>query len=140
MGAYTRTNAPQSYRLGVELQAGAKFAKWINASGNISFSKNKIKNFTEYVDDYDNGGQKENQYHNTDISFSPDVVALLQRKYYSCEKCEISFQSKYVGRQFLDNTSHINRSIDPYYVQNVRLSYTLKKKYFQRSRFYFPGK
>ena len=128
VGAYTRTNAPQSYRLGVELQAGAKFAQWINASGNISFSKNKIKNFTEYVDDYDNGGQKVYQYHNTNISFSPDAVASATLNIIPVINGEISLQSKYVSRQFLDNTSHVNRSINPYYVQNLKMSYSLSKK------------
>jgi iron complex outermembrane receptor protein len=128
VGAYTRTNAPESYRLGIELQAGEKFTKWLNASGNISFSKNKIKNFTEYVDDYDNGGQIENQYHNTNISFSPGEVAAATLNIIPILNSEISFQSKYVGREFLDNTSHMSRSINPYYVQNLKLSYRLITK------------
>jgi len=138
VGAYTRTNAPESYRLGVELQAGERFTKWLNASGNISFSKNKIKNFTEYVDDYDNGGQIRNQYHNTNISFSPGEVAAAMLNIIPVANSEISFQSKYVGRQFLDNTSHISRSIDPYYVQNLKLSYRLStKKPFKAVDFIF---
>ncbi|HEY5408963.1 MAG TPA: TonB-dependent receptor plug domain-containing protein [Ginsengibacter sp.] len=138
VGAYTRTNAGQSYRLGLELQAGEKFTKWLNASGNISFSKNKIKNFTEYVDDYDNGEQIENQYHNTNISFSPDEVAATTINIIPVTNSEISFQSKYVGRQFLDNTSHISRSIDPYYVEDIRVSYRLSgKKTFKAVDFIF---
>ena len=128
VGAYTRTNAPQSYRVGIELQSVAKFAKWLNASGNISFSKNKIKDFTEYADDYDNGGQKVYQYKNTSISFSPDAVAAATVNINPVINCEISLQSKYVGRQFLDNTSHSDRSINPYYVQDVKISYRLTKK------------
>ncbi len=138
VGAYTRTNAPESYRLGVELQAGEKFTRWLSASGNISFSKNKIKNFTEYVDDYDNGGQIIYQYHNTNISFSPDEVAAATLNIIPIANSEISFQSKYVGRQFLDNTSHMSRSINPYYVQNVRLSYRLStRKVFKAVNFIF---
>ena len=138
VGAYTRTNADKSYRLGIELQAGERFTKWLNASGNISFSKNKIKNFTEYVDDYDNGGQIIYQYHNTNISFSPDEVAGATVNIIPIANAELSFQSKYVGRQFLDNTSHLSRSIDPYYVQNVRLSYRLNtKKTFKAVDFIF---
>ncbi|MEP6950952.1 MAG: TonB-dependent receptor plug domain-containing protein [Ginsengibacter sp.] len=128
VGAYTRTNTPESYRLGVELQAAAKFAQWINAGGNISFSKNKIKNFTEYVDDYDNGGQKVYQYQNTNISFSPDAVASATLNIIPVTNGEISLQSKYVGRQFLDNTSHVSRSIESYYVQNLKMSYSLGKR------------
>ena len=138
VGAYTRTNAARSYRLGIELQAGEKFTKWLNASGNISFSRNKIKNFTEYVDDYDNGGQLVYQYQNTNISFSPDEVAGAIINIIPIINSEISFQSKYVGRQFLDNTSHLSRSIDPYYVQNLRLSYRLStKKTFKAIDFIF---
>lgn len=137
VGAYTRINAPESYRAGVELQADLKLAKWVNASGNISFSKNKIKNFTEFVDDYDNGIQKENNYTNTDISFSPNTVASAAINFIPVKNSEINFQSKYVGRQFLDNTSHISRSIDPFFVQNVRLSYTLLKNVFKDVNFIF---
>jgi iron complex outermembrane receptor protein len=128
VGAYTRTNAPKSYRFGVELQAAGKFARWITASGNISFSRNKIKNFTEYVDDYDNGDQKVYQYQNTNISFSPEAVSSATLNIIPVPNGEISLQSKYVSRQFLDNTSHLNRSINPYYVQNLKISYRLSKK------------
>jgi iron complex outermembrane receptor protein len=128
VGAYTRTNAPQSYRLGIELQAGERFTKWLDANANISFSKNKIKNFTEYVDDYDNSDQLIYQYHNTDISFSPNQVAAATVNIIPMANSEISLQSKYVGRQFLDNTSHVSRSIDPYYVQNIKFAYTLNSK------------
>jgi len=137
VGAYTRTNAPESYRAGIELQADAALAKWVNVLGNISFSKNKIKDFTEYVDNYDNGTQKENIYHNTDISFSPGVVASAGINFIPIKNGEINLQSKYVGRQFLDNTSHISRSIDPYFVENVRLSYSVLKKVFKEVNFVF---
>ncbi len=125
VGAYTRTNAPESYRMGIELQASEKFTNWLNASGNISFSKNKIKNFTEYVDDWDNGGQIENHYTNTDISFSPNRVAAAAVNFIPVKNGQVSFLSKYVSREYLDNTSHAGRSIDPYFVENLRLDYTI---------------
>ena len=137
VGAYTRTNAPQSSRMGIELQAETQIAKWIQLSGNIAFSKNKIKDFTEYVDDYDNGLQKENLYKNTDISFSPDVVGAAAINFIPVKNGAINFQSKYVSRQYLDNTSHLSRSIDPYFVENVRISYTLYKKVFKEVNFVF---
>jgi len=138
VGAYTRTNTPQSYRLGIELQAAARFTKWLTLSGNIAFSKNKIKNFTEYIDDYDTGDQLVNQYHNTDISFSPNQVAAATATLIPVSNGEISLISKYVGRQYLDNTSHLTRSVDPFYVQSIRLSYNLKTKtILQRINFIF---
>ncbi len=137
VGAYTRTNTPESYRAGIELQADVKPTKWINISGNISFSKNKIKNFTEFVDDYDIGIQKENLYTNTNISFSPDIVGYADINIIPLKNSEINFQSKYVGRQFLDNTSQLSRSLDPYFVENIRLSYSLLKKQFKKVDFIF---
>ena len=137
VGAYTRTNTPESYRAGIELQGAVTPAKWFNLSGNIAFSENKIKDFTEYIDDYDNGSQKENVYHNTDISFSPDIVGAASINFIPIKNGEISLQSKYVGRQFLDNTSHVDRSVDPYFLENAQLSYTLSRKFFKNVTFVF---
>jgi iron complex outermembrane receptor protein len=41
------------------------------------------------------------------------------------KNAEISLLSKYVGREFLDNTSKKTRSLDPFYTQDARLSYTI---------------
>ncbi len=135
VGAYTRTNTPKSFRMGAELQAAMKFTDWLNASGNISFSKNKIEKFSEYVDDYDNGGQLINEYRNTNISFSPNAVGFGALNVIPIQNAEISFQSKYVNRQYLDNTSNLKRSIDPYLVEDIRLAYTLYKKFFKEVNF-----
>jgi iron complex outermembrane receptor protein len=131
VGAYTRVNIANSYRLGVELQAKTNLADWVNISGNLNLSKNKIKGAAEYVDDYDNGGQVIVHHNNTDISFSPSVVAAATVNIIPIQNGEISFLSKYVGRQFLDNTQNIARSLKPYYVQDVRLAYTIKNKVFK---------
>ena len=90
VGAYTRTNAPESYRAGIELQGAVVISKWTNILGNISFSKNKIKDFSEFIDDYDNGLQKENIYHNTDISFSPEVVGFAGINFIPIKNGEIN--------------------------------------------------
>lgn len=123
VGAYTRTNIPNSYRTGIELSGNRKFAKWFSASGNISFSKNKIKNYTEYLDDYDNGGQKENFYKETRISFSPETTAAATLSFFPMQHAELSLVSKFVSRQYLDNTGRKGRSLDPYYTQDIKLSY-----------------
>ena len=128
VGSYTRTNAPSSYRMGLEFSGKAELLQWLNASANIAFSRNKIKDFTEYVDDYDNGGQKSFQYHNTDISFSPNIVAGATINFIPLRNTEFSLLSKYVGREFLDNTAQVSRSLDPFYVQDARASFKLNNK------------
>ncbi len=123
VGAYTRTNIPNSYRLGIELQGAIQCNKWLSASGNISFSENKVKDFTEYIDDYDNGGQLTNIYKKTSIAFSPSVVSAISINIIPFKNSELTLMGKYVDRQYLDNTSNKTRSLDGYYVQDMRLNY-----------------
>ncbi|MEO6355295.1 MAG: TonB-dependent receptor plug domain-containing protein [Ferruginibacter sp.] len=125
VGSYTRTNIASSYRAGVELQGTAVITKFLNVAANLTLSKNKISHFTELIDDYDNGGTVTNHYNQTNISFSPAVVAGGSINFIPVKNGEISLLSKYVSRQYMDNTSQKSRSLDPYYVQDVRLTYSL---------------
>ena len=125
VGAYTRSNLPKSYRAGVELQGAIKLKKFISINGNITFSENKIKNFTEYLDDYDNGGQQLNIYKKTTILFSPAVISSASLNIVPLKNAEINLVSKYISRQYLDNTSNNSRSLKPYFLEDVRLNYTL---------------
>jgi iron complex outermembrane receptor protein len=128
VGSYTRINVPNSYRLGIELQGGYVFAKWLNANANISLSKNKIKDFTEYIDNWDTGNQDAVIHHNTDISFSPSVIAGGALNILPIKKLEISLLSKYVGKQYMDNAQDENRTLQSFYTQDVKLIYTLRNK------------
>jgi len=127
VGAYARTNVPSSYRLGIELQGRVDLNEHVNIAANATFSNNKIKNYTEKIDDYDLGGTKDNFYKSTDISFSPSIIANGSINFTPFKNAEINLVSKYVGRQYLDNTTNKSRSLNPYYLQDVRLSYTSEK-------------
>ena len=67
-------------------------------------------------------------YKNTNISFSPNTVSSFMLAFMPLKGLEISLINKYVGRQFLDNTSNEKRSIDAYNVVDLRLNYTVKTK------------
>ncbi|HEY0434241.1 MAG TPA: outer membrane beta-barrel protein, partial [Chitinophagaceae bacterium] len=123
VGAYTRTNIPESYRAGIELEGTAMPVQWFTAAANLALSRSRVINFVEYIDDYDNGGQKTNGYHSTDIALSPSVVSSATLAVRPFRSAEVSLTGKYVGRQFLDNTGHESRSLEPYYVQDLRGSY-----------------
>lgn len=127
VGAYTRTNIAKSYRAGVEIIAAAEIAPWLNAAGNVSVSKNKVIDFTEYIDDYDNGGQQTKQYSSTDIAFSPNIIAGATISFIPLKNAELSFISKYVGKQYLDNTQNETRKLNAFYTQDARFIYTITK-------------
>lgn len=135
VGAYTRTNTPQSFRLGLELQSKVVLNKWLATEGNITFSKNKIKSFTEFIDDYDNGGQIKNDYRNTTISFSPAIISSRIITITPFKNADIHLISKYVSRQYLDNTSKKDRSLDPYFTEDIRLNYKWITKPFKEINF-----
>ncbi|MBN8824077.1 MULTISPECIES: TonB-dependent receptor [unclassified Spirosoma] len=135
VGAYNRVNIPNSYRAGLELEAGARLAKQLRWNVNATFSQNKVKNFTEYLDNYDNGLQEARQYSRTDISFSPNVIAGSQLLFTPAKGLELGLLSKYVGKQYLDNTSNENRKLNPYFTNDIRLIYTLKPKFAKELAF-----
>lgn len=135
IGAYTRVNVPNSYRAGIELQAGAKVSRWLNLNAGATFSQNKVKAFTEYIDEYDADfnytGQQEIQHRNTNISFSPSLIANGSVNVTPVKNFEISLLSKYVSKQYLDNTQNNIKSLNSYFTEDVRLIYTFKKMIFK---------
>lgn len=143
VGAYTRTNVANSYRMGIEAQAAYVPTYWLKLFANATYSQNKIEDFTEYIDNYDNpwGIQDVVKHGTTDIAFSPDVIAaggvtLSPFRYMKNEQLlEFDLLGKYVGKQFLDNTSNDKRSIDPYGLCDVRIRYSVKTKLFRELGF-----
>jgi iron complex outermembrane recepter protein len=137
VGAYNRINVDQSHRMGVELEFGYMLTKKLSLSGNLTLSSNKIKEFDEYVDNYDNYDTEGNMiqdvinHKNTDIAFSPNTIASLGLLYEPIKNLELGLMSKYVGKQYLDNTSNENRKLNEYYLTNLTLNYTFKNLGFK---------
>jgi iron complex outermembrane recepter protein len=133
VGAYIRTNVDESYRAGVELEAGYKLTRFMSISGNIAFSQNKVVEFIEYVDNYDNYDSEGNMiqdeiiHQNTDLAFSPNVIGSLGLYLEPLKGLEFTLLGKFVGSQYLDNTSSVDRMLDEYATANVGVSYRLAK-------------
>jgi iron complex outermembrane recepter protein len=141
VGASVRTNVPNSYRMGLELDALLKLDEKLQWSANLTVSKNKIRKFIEVLYDYrvnfDEYNTIENEYTNTDISFSSNVIAGSALSFLPMKGAEITLLSKYVGKQYLDNTSNNKRSIPEYFVNDVRLAYTWKPSFAREIVFSF---
>lgn len=128
VGAAIMTNAPKSYRTGIELIASYQPCKWFTMKVNGTFSINKIIDYTEYVDDWDNGGQVVNYIGNTNISFSPNIVASDELIFTPVKNFDIAWVTKFVSRQYIDNSSKKEYSIDPYCLNHLQLSYKIHTK------------
>ena len=137
VGAYTRTNIDYSERKGIEIEANYQFNDKLNWAGNATFSENKITNFTEYVDNWDTWGQERILHENTDISFSPDLIWASTFSYKLFDNLSAQFISKYVGDQYIDNTSSVDRMLNAYLVHNGRLSWNLNSRLFSSAKLTF---
>lgn len=132
VGAYNRVNAGTSFRRGLELEAKWQIIKQVGVNGNLTLSQNKILLFDEYIDTYDANynylGQTSVQHKNVDISFSPSVISAMGLVVTPIKGLDLTFQNKYVGKQYLDNTMNANRAIAAYNVTDVLVSYTIKTR------------
>lgn len=127
-------NVKDSYRAGLELEAAVPlWENKIRIDANATFSRNKIKNYIAWFDQYDNQdnwewvGQVSKEYGTTDISFSPNVIGAAGLTWQPLLALYVNLMGKYVSRQYMDNTSDEAKSIDPYFVSNFSAGYTFKK-------------
>jgi iron complex outermembrane receptor protein len=72
---------------------------------------------------------------NTSLSFSPSAVISNTFTFIPVKNFNISWTSRYVGKQFIDNTSSEERKLDPWFVSNLLLDYRLKTKIFRELGF-----
>ena len=126
IGEALTTNIKKSYRMGVELQAGVNPTKWLSIEANAALSQNKIKDFDEVVEDWDNGTTTIH-YGNSTLAFSPSAIlngfVTFHHKGFAA-----TWHTNYVSRQYLDNTQNLDRSLPAFSTSNMSLSYTLKPK------------
>jgi iron complex outermembrane receptor protein len=141
VGGYTRTNAKESYRAGIELAGRYKIIPSLALSGAFTLSQNKIKQFNEYIDEYLDDEPYYTQqlidHKNTNLAFSPTIVTNAGLTFKPLKNLSIDWITKYVGRQYLDNTSNDNRSINPFSFSNLTLSYKIENKFFEEITFGF---
>jgi iron complex outermembrane recepter protein len=139
VGAPIRTNAGESYRMGLELESSVSMLDLFRWNVNVTLSENRIKSYTEVLEDYgenfDEFNIVRNVYNDTPISFSPATIVGSQLAFQPFTGAEIAWMTKYVGKQYLDNTGNKNRTIRSYIVNDIRLSYNWKPAFAETITF-----
>ena len=132
-------NVDKSYRFGIEGSFAYQANRYFGLDFNIALSQNKIIDFIDYTDLYDEDwnylGQSTTNLGTTDISFSPNIISGLNLRVSPVKNLDIVFQEKYVGRQYIDNTSSLSRSLDPHFISNVNFNYEWKQQLFKTLNF-----
>lgn len=125
-GYVIKENVPVSYRRGIELAASWQPVRFLKLEGNLALSRNKIKDYTNWTDLYDNDSdwnplpQKSTWYESTNLSFSPQSVGMAMVTLLPGKSTTLSLYGKHVGKQYYDNTSAESRSIPAYFVAGFR--------------------
>jgi iron complex outermembrane receptor protein len=121
------TNVKRSYRAGIELSLELKPVKSFEASLNLTLSRNRIEDFTAWYTDYNTSDwsseYKSMQLGAVDLAYSPSLITSGEFTWTPLEQLSFSLVPKYVGKQYFDNTMNINRMLDPYFVNNIRIGY-----------------
>jgi len=128
VGATILTNVSKSYRQGIEIETGIRILKNLNWYENITISRNIIPVFADLTDNWDTSEQDKETLKNKTISFSPSIIAGSVIDYYPIKDFHISLNTKYVGKQYIDNTQNTERMLNAYLVQNISFLYTIKNK------------
>ncbi|QNF34250.1 TonB-dependent receptor [Adhaeribacter swui] len=135
VGSALRTNIKRSYRTGVELAGLANWRNVVEVSSTLTLSRNKIKNYAETVYVYDADYNVENtvvnNYAETDISFSPNVVSAHKVEVQPVKGFKAAILYKTVSKQYLDNTSSEERKINGYQVADLRFRYVVQPTFMK---------
>ncbi len=135
VGSAIMINVHSSYRAGIELSAKVLITEKLSWEPSVTLSHNKIKTFTEYIDNWDTYEQTAVNHKNTDLSFSPSVIANSSLNWMAFKGFNVNLISKYVGRQYIDNTQSSDRQLDPYFVNNLLVKYTLNPGFVKEISF-----
>lgn len=120
-------NVDRSYRIGIELEAGYEVCKWMRLDANLTLSDNKVIDYT-YYDFADGDSVIEAVTSNTPLSLSPSVVGAAIATFMPIKDAKLQLIGKYVGKQYADNTGRECYALDPYFLLNLRASYTFHLK------------
>ena len=137
VGAYTRTNVKSSYRQGIEIDGSYEVSKKLIFDGNLTLSSNKIIDYNEYIDNWDTGEQEIINYEESDLAFSPNIIWSTILSYDISKNLNIELISKYVGEQFIDNTSSNDRMLNDYLVNHSRITYNWQNNLFKTAKITF---
>lgn len=120
IGEFIRTNSGKSFRRGIEIGAQTKFSPKWEITGNLSLSQNKNLDF---IMETENGTTN---LGDTEISFSPGVIANLGLKFLPVKNFHLSLQNQYVGKQYLDNTETKDLELADYFLTDFNAQYDFK--------------
>ena len=118
--------------MGAELSAAVRITDWFRWEGNMVLSRNKLLNYKQYIDLYDNQNDwnwigQDSIEGTVTIAFSPTITAMSLFT-FDYKGFVGTIQTNITGRQYLDNTQDVAAMLRAYTTTNVNLQYTIPTK------------
>ncbi len=120
VGAPIRATSGESYRLGLEIDADITLTDKFIVKPNIAISTNKNRDFVTSRD-----GSLVN-LGDTNISYSPNVVAGNMFIYQPVKNLQLGLLSKYVGEQYMGNIDSETSKLDSFFINDFNIVYEIK--------------
>ncbi len=136
VGAPVMVNVPESYRRGIEGELAWRPSPLFRLGINATLSKNKVIDFTEYVDDWDTWEQRSQYLGKTDLAFSPSILAGATATFTPWSFLYLTWTSRYVGKQYIDNSASDERMLNPYWVNHLNLSVNFGTRFIREVRLF----
>ncbi len=132
VGYPVMTNVKDSYRAGAEFEFAVKPIRQLDWNMNFTISRNQVMDFTNYIDNWSYWDDPASELYQVEeaigkstLAFSPSFITSNQLTYSPIEELKISLISKYLGKQYIDNTANEDFKLDPYFVNDLRISYSI---------------
>lgn len=122
VGSPIRANSGKSYRLGIEMEAIIVLSEKFLLRPNVTISSNKNQDFV-----FERDGVLQN-LGDTDIAFSPNMIAANALTFLPIKNMQISLLSKFVGEQYMGNIDSKGSKLESYAVNDLSVSYEFKPK------------
>ena len=127
VGAPIRANVGDSYRLGLEVDANISLGDHFALRPNITLSQNRNKDFL-----FQRDGVLQN-LGDTEISFSPSVIAGGAFTYMPKDNLQLSLLGKFVGEQYMGNIDAEGSKLDSYSQVDFNVQYEIETNSFIKS-------
>jgi iron complex outermembrane receptor protein len=114
IGNPIRANTEKSYRFGTEIDAQIKLSKKLFWIVNTTFSVNKNQNLLANE--------------NTDIAYSPNVIAGSNLSFTPIKNLSASILQKFVGSQYMNNIESPEAKLNDYFTTDLNLTYQITPK------------
>jgi iron complex outermembrane receptor protein len=114
IGNPIRANTEKSYRFGTEIDAQIKLSKKLFWTVNTTFSVNKNQNILANK--------------NTDIAYSPNVIAGSNLSFTPIKNLSASILQKFVGSQYMNNIESHEAKLNDYFTTDLNLIYKITPK------------